>query len=453
MKRRMLLSGCARRARAAAALAAALAAAGAPLVAADDAPRYELYYGIELVPQRDGARARIRIGKGAHALREISLHTQSGDFRDFEGDGEIRREDGRLVWRPPREGGELRYFVRLAHKRDAGGYDALITDDWALFRGGDVFPPASVRTLKGAEADARLHISAPRGWSVVTPYRETGEHRFVFDHPQRRFDRPTGWMLAGKLGVRRSVVAGTRVAVAAPVGQSARRMDTLAFLRWTLPALREVFPDFDERLLVVMADDPMWRGGLSGPGSLYLHAARPLISENATSTLMHELVHVAMSVAGDEHDDWIVEGIAEYYSLELLRRTGAVSQRRFGRAIDDLAAWGTRAKELFVARANGPVRARAAVVMHRLDGAIASATGGANSLDDVARALVESGAPLTYAALCDAVGALAATALDALSTKHVPGARAGQCRAPAPKTAAATAAGAGHQFTPSLSER
>ena len=56
----------------------------------------------------------------------------------------------------------------------------------------------------------------------------------------------------------------------------------LAFLRWNLPALVDIFPDFPERVLVVSAGDPMWRGGLSGPGSLYIHAERPLISGNGT---------------------------------------------------------------------------------------------------------------------------------------------------------------------------
>ena len=43
------------------------------------------------------------------------------------------------------------------------------------------------------------------------------------------------------------------------------------------------------RLLIVSAGDPMWRGGLSGPSSMFLHSDRPLISENRTSTLLHEL--------------------------------------------------------------------------------------------------------------------------------------------------------------------
>jgi hypothetical protein len=67
----------------------------------------------------------------------------------------------------------------------------------------------------------------------------------------------------------------------------------------------------------------MWRGGLPGPASLYLHADRPLISGNSTSTLLHELVHVAQSYRAAKDEDWIVEGIAEYDTLERLREITA----------------------------------------------------------------------------------------------------------------------------------
>ena len=53
---------------------------------------------------------------------------------------------------------------------------------------------------------------------------------------------------------------------------------------------------------VVGAADPMWRGGLSASNSLFLHADRPLISENGTSTLVHELTHVITRVRGADGD-------------------------------------------------------------------------------------------------------------------------------------------------------
>ena len=79
-------------------------------------------------------------------------------------------------------------------------------------------------------------------------------------------------MLAGKIGSRNEKIGSVRVVVAAPAGDSARRQDTLAFLNWKLPRLQEVFPQLPQRLLIVSAGDPMWRGGLSGPLSMFLHS-------------------------------------------------------------------------------------------------------------------------------------------------------------------------------------
>jgi predicted metalloprotease with PDZ domain len=148
-----------------------------------------------------------------------------------------------------------------------------------------------------------------------------------------------------------------------------------------------VFPDFPKHLLVVVAGDPMWRGGLSGPASLFIHADRPLISENRTSTLLHELVHVAMSIRGDEESDWIVEGFAEFYSIEILRRSKSIGERRYQDAIARLRKWSERAPDLFARQSSGPRTAHAVLVLKDVDAEIREKSGGYASLDDVAREL------------------------------------------------------------------
>jgi hypothetical protein len=174
-------------------------------------------------------------------------------------------------------------------------------------------------------------------------------------------------------------------------------MDTLAFFRMTLPTLQGIFPGFPERLLVVSAGDPMWRGALSGPGSLFVHADRPFISENGTSTFLHELVHVAMRARSRPDSDWIVEGLAEYYSLEVLHRSGALSDARFEKAHASLAAWAAEAPSLDVPHSTGPVTAKAVGALRAIDREIRSASKGRKSLDDVARALAEADEAVTRA--------------------------------------------------------
>ena len=84
-----------------------------------------------------------------------------------------------------------------------------------------------------------------------------------------------------------------------------------------------------------------------GPASVFLHADRPLISENGTSTLLHELVHVAMGAHAQRGSDWVVEGFAELYSLELLVRSGTISHRHYRDALALLGNWGKGVNDLF----------------------------------------------------------------------------------------------------------
>ena len=166
----------------------------------------------------------------------------------------------------------------------------------------------------------------------------------------------------------------------------------------------------------------MWRGGLSGPGSLYMHADRPLISENGTSTLLHELVHVAMGVAGPDHDDWVVEGLAEYYSIKILRTSGTLSNRRLELALDDLKSWGEQVSDLFVRNASGEVTARAATLLAELDLWLMENSPDGRGLDDVVAAMIEADQIYSYRSLCTAARDVMGGSVPILSPDNVPGA-------------------------------
>ena len=393
--------------------------------------RYAVDFVVDLTAGADTARVSVRTGAGASRLRELSMSFDAGRLSNVAADGALNMFDGRLNWSPPATGGTLSYSVAITQRRGDGGFDARFTDDWALFRGDDLFPPMRTRVAKGATSESRLLFKLPDNWGVVTPWRSDGGGIvFPFDNPDRDFDRPTGWMLAGRIGVRRTRVGDTRVAVAAPLGQSVRRMDIMAFLNWTLPAVVAVFPTMDPRLLIVSADDPMWRGGLSGPGSLYMHADRPLISENGTSTLLHELIHVAMGASGSRHDDWILEGMAEYYSIALLARTGTLSERRMHLALGELAEWGENITDLFAPESRGPMTARAAVLLAELDAELRMEKPAGGGLDDVVATMIDTQADWTYDNLCRTARNELGHAAKALRPSQVPGApRATACLA------------------------
>ncbi|MFQ6007035.1 MAG: hypothetical protein ACE5OQ_16215, partial [Woeseia sp.] len=88
--------------------------------------------------------------------------------------------------------------------------------------------------------------------------------------------------------------------------------------------------------------------------------------------------------------DWIIEGLAEYYSLEVLRRSGTIGEKRYRTARSKLAAWATDAKSLCTDPATGAVTARAVTLLAALDAEISSGSNGRHNLDDVVRAVAGS---------------------------------------------------------------
>ena len=258
-----------------------------------------------------------------------------------------------------------------------------------------IVPRARTRTLKGATARTTLRFELPAGWSAITEYSSINDPIKVTGST-RRFNQPSGWIAIGDLGVRRETIAGIRVAIAAPQGETVRRMDMLALLNWTLPAIT---PAVDSRLTIVSAGDPMWRGGLSAPRSLFIHADRPLISENATSTLVHEVVHVVFGIRAVNGFDWIAEGLAEFYSLELLHRGGAITTRRYNRALEDQAEWAQSAPGLCGESSSGATTAAAVMTFRKLDEEIRKSTNGKHSLDNVVEALAHGEDKVTLLAL------------------------------------------------------
>lgn len=380
---------------------------------------YDLVYRLEFDPDAGGGRASLRVKQDEALLRRLRFSVDD-HVADFKGDGEVERDDDEVTWRIPDDGGVLRWKIDVENPRGDDAYDAYIADDWAMFRADDVFPSARATMAKGATSAATFEYTGPDGWSILTPFPEK-ESPFTVVNDERRFDRPTGWLVLGRIGVRREVIADVQVAVGGPVGQGVRRMDVLALLNWVLPGLVEVIPDFPKVLSLVSAGDPMWRGGLSGPNSFYMHASRPLLSENGTSTLVHELMHIGLSRRAVRGDDWIIEGLAEFYSVELLRRTGTVTPERHTITLDMLREWSQDAEQLKARRSKGPITAKAVLVMRAVDQEIRKRTDGDKSLDDVMRALSEKEEPLGLEELRRVSEDVAGEPLDALRDRELPG--------------------------------
>lgn len=353
------------------------------------AAKVDLDYRVKFLPAEDQAEVSLTVEKGeAVHLLDFNLG-EATTFSDFQADGQWSVADGRGRWQPSSGKASLRYRVRISNQRSSGSYDARMTEDWVLMRGDDLVPPARASLRDGVELISRLQFDLPEGWkSVETGWTRIGKQRFRVDNPSRNFDRPTGWLIAGKLGTRRERLGLSEITVAAPLDQGMRRMDILTLLTFVWPQVQQLFQRDPAKLLIVGGGEPMWRGGLSGPNSLFMHADRPLVSENGTSSLLHELVHVIARVTDHDNSDWISEGLAEYYAIELLRRAGGMTEDRYQQVRKHLADWSKDVKSLRGERASGPVTARAVLLLQDLDGEIRKRSNGQRSLDDVMRGLM-----------------------------------------------------------------
>jgi hypothetical protein len=354
---------------------------------------FEIEYRVAFLPDEGVAAVSLEYSPGEGRIRGLDFAMPDERYSGFGGDGAIERKDDRLIWTPPAKGGELRWRYKINKQRRNDGYDARMTDDWALLRGDHLVPAARARLTRDSRARATIRFELPAGWvGVDTPFKRRGEEP-VFDivDDDRRFQRPVGWMIAGDIGIRRDFIGDMETAVAAPKGDPMRRNEYLAYINLVAGEMEEAFGTLPDKVLIVGAGDPMWRGGLSGPRSLYLHSDRPLISENGTSTLVHEMVHVISRVRGAAGDDWIAEGFAEFYSIEMMRRVGLLNEARARKAFDWMRNHGRRVDTLKSDRSHGPRTARAVALFVDLDREVQRLTDDRRDIDDVSRLLVGRG--------------------------------------------------------------
>jgi len=354
------------------------------------AKQVDLDYRVKFLPETDQAEVSLTLEKG-EVVQKLAFNLGSkGYYSDFSADGTWTQDGPESgTWLPGKGKSSLTYKVRISHPRANDTFDARMTPDWALLRGDDLVPSARLSKDDKVELVARLQFELPKGWNgIETGWPKIGENKFRIDNPSRQFDRPTGWILAGKIGSRRAQLGDTDVTVAAPVGEGMRRMDILTLLTFVWPEAQAVFPRDPAKLLIVGANDPMWRGGLSAPNSIFFHSDRPLVSENGTSSLVHELVHVFSRIRDTDRSDWISEGLAEYYAIELVRRAGGMSEDRYQAIRKKLMGWSKKVDSLRTDDSTGPVTARAVLLLQELDREIRKNTDNQRSLDDVTRGLM-----------------------------------------------------------------
>lgn len=364
-------------------------------LAAPDPPR--VVYEIDVDVRTRRAQVEMRIDQSEGQLPWVEFRRRDEHFHGFDGDGvEVGPEWVR--WEIPPKGGVVSWSARLNHVREERSYDARITPSWALFRGTDVVPLFSYPKKAWSKADGHVDFDLPVDWQLVTRQGVISSkkaHPLVDEGP---VPAPRGWVLVGEVEVVPvDLEDGGEIILASPGPHEHRHHETAAFLRLLVPHFRDLIGRPLGTLLVVRADDPMWRGGLSGPGSTFVHADRPLVTADATSPLLHEIFHVITSARSREDSDWIVEGLAEWTTLEVLARAGALSEREEARAWALHEKRGEEAHDLLDGPSTGDETHRAVTILRALDQLIERESDEKQSLDDVVRKMVRDDPTFTTA--------------------------------------------------------
>jgi hypothetical protein len=399
--------------------------------ASDDAPvlnvstheTFSVTYSVDIAkPDATSALVRWELA-GIDELKRIRLRFDPDRFADFEGTGTLERRRGELLWSPNAPYAHLTYRAALRHRHAPGkGFDSWVGDGWVITRTSALFPRSAVlfrRDVERApEARARLTFELPPRWDAVTVMPRAGAGQFVVEGPDR-FDHPRGWIILGRFRRTDADVHGTAVTIAAAAGGTVGPERVLDLLQRALPVLHEILGRPRSRLLIVTGADPMWRGGLSGEDSFYMHGDRPLRTPDQTSPYLHELFHVSAPFRPAPDAHWVTEGLAELYSVEIQRRIGMLDDEGYGKALRLFARYGRWGVDFTAGNVRAIDNNSAPLVLYALDRRIRATTAGASGLDDVVGLLAREGGVVSTARFLGAVRRVAGKNYAAFFRRHI----------------------------------
>ncbi len=398
-------------------------ALAAPGVAAADKATYTIDYVVTIsAKEPEMASVRWELA-GIDEIRSIRLQFAAERFSNFSASGRLEQNGGEILWVPRRPYAHLSYRVRIDNARGRQQrYDSYATPSWVVTRARALFPRIEVEYDEHKpepKSRARLVLKMPSGWRAAMAMESAGPGIFLPSQPGNLLDRPTGWMALGKIDVVRQEIGATTVEIARAPGSKLKPAELFHLYETTLPALEKLLSRPMDRLLVVSAPDPMWHGGISGNASFYMHGARPLRTPDKTSPYLHELFHVMQPYKPGPDADWIEEGLAEFYSLELQRRAGLLDPAGFDRGLGYLKRYGLWHVDMTKQQDNAATNNSAPLIMYALDQRIQRATAGKRRLDDVVALLIRRGVAVTTAGFQRAAEQAAGRKFGVFFRRHV----------------------------------
>lgn len=394
--------------------------------ASEGAPRetFAITYTIE-IDAADPSRARVRWSlAGIDEIERIRLRFDPTRFDEFNGSGVLEHRRGEIRWFPSGPYAELQYVAHVDHRRAPDkGFDSYAGDGWILSRTTAFFPRSATLFRSDVEPNpesrARLQLRLPAGWESSTIFPPADPQGYVIETPLQRFDHPRGWMLLGHQKRVDIKVGDTALTISRAPGVTHKIDGAVHLISEALPVLTTLFGRALPRLLIVLGPDPMWRGGLSGEDSFYMHGDRPLRSRDHTSPYIHELFHVAAPFRPGPDGHWVTEGLAEYYSVEIPRRLGMVTEDTYRRALELFAEHGLWGQDFTRTPAPALRNNSAPLVMWALDHRIRSATRNAQTLDAVVTALARDGGVVSTARFLGTVRRITGKSFAGFFRRHV----------------------------------
>jgi len=391
---------------------------------AETGETFAIDYIVSIVP-RQPASARVRWElSGINEIKALRLRFAPDRLDHFAGSGTLEPTADGLRWIPGGPYAHLTYRVKLNHLRGRSQrYDSYAAPDWVVTRARDLFPRIAVtyEATGGREprSHAQLIFHLPSGWQSAAPYPEVTANTYRLTPSHAKLDRPRGWVALGKFALHRQDIAGIMVSIAALPGSSLSADAVFRFFGLTLPALKALLQAAPQTVLVVSAPDPMWHGGISAEHSFFMHAKRPLRTPDKTSPFLHEMFHVLQPYQPAADADWIEEGLAEFYSLELQRRAGLIDTAAYARALAYFERFGLWHVDLTQQQDNAATNNSAPLVLYALDQHIQHATAGRKRLDDVVARLAQEGGRVDSARLLRVVNRVSGKKFTKFFERHV----------------------------------
>ena len=111
--------------------------------------------------------------------------------------------------------------------------------------------------------------------------------------------------------------------------------------------------------------------------------------------LVRELAQVFGRINDEQRSDWISEGFAEYYAIELVRRAGGMSDERYQSLQERLSKDSQNVTTLRGEQLSPAQVSKAVVLLQELDREIRLKTRNKRSLDDVLRGAMHLGSVST----------------------------------------------------------